>query len=93
MKKFRVIITRTDEYDISIDPTIWNDEELKNWSSVFYPTENLEELASHLSRAIMLEGSESELEGFGYIKRTGYLNPNKNLCPGIEVDIRGEDDY
>lgn len=94
MKKFKVKVIRTDEYDITIDPNIWSEKELKNWSSVFYPTEDLSELAKHLACAMMIEGSGEFLEGFGHIKRVGCENITKKTCPGIEVDIIEENnDY
>lgn len=70
MQKFKVTITRIDEYEISIDETVWTPEELKNWSKSFYPTENTKELAKHVAGAIFHSGSgDGFMEGFAIVKQ------------------------
>lgn len=67
--KFKVTVTRIDEYEIEIDETVWTPSELKDWAKTFFPTESLAEFAKHLAGAVMSNGSANGfMEGFGYVK-------------------------
>lgn len=67
--KFKVTVTRTDEYVIEVDETIWTPEEIKGWAKTFYPADDPEDIAKHLAGTIMYEGSGNGfMEGFGYVK-------------------------
>ena len=68
MKKYKIEVTRTDEYIITVDEKIWNEQELKNWSSVFTEAEDTEELACTLALATAMQGSLEFIEGFGRVK-------------------------
>jgi hypothetical protein len=69
MARFNITLTRIDEYDVHVDETIWTPEAITKWASSFYPTSNAEELAKHLTQAVMNDGSASGfMEGFGYVK-------------------------
>lgn len=76
MKKINVQAKRNDEYIIEIDEKIFNDEALKEWSSVFHEVESIEEFAEALAFQILRFGSGEFYEGFGIIKT---INPNGHL--------------
>lgn len=69
MTRFNITLTRTDEYEVHVDETIWTPEEITKWASSFYPTSDAGELAKHLTQAVMNDGSgNGYMEGFGYVK-------------------------
>jgi len=100
MKTFNLEVRRTDEYQIKIDENVWTEDKLKDWSSIFFKVEDTDELAEIIAKAIMREGSDSFIEGFGYFKIVDengktvsrYIDESK-YCPGIEIHIIEEDDY
>ena len=75
MKKFKVTVIRTSEYEIEIDEKLWNAEEQKKWEKVFYelPYYNDENpdieaaagFAEALARESCHQGIHSFIEGFG----------------------------
>lgn len=70
MDKFKIVVTRNDEYEISIDPSVWSQDELKSWSNVFHDVETREELARSLGQTMARLGSDyGFFEGFGYVKQ------------------------
>lgn len=107
MKKYNVEAIRTDQYIVEIDETVWTDEALESWSSVFFDIENTQELAEHISFSLMRFGYERFIEGFGYLQtqnEDGYQysqfeRDNKGnmvtvteFAAGIKVTIISEDD-
>src|ERR1044072_6890973 len=79
MAKFNITLTRIDEYEVHVDETIWTPDKITEWASYFYPTSDAEELAKHLSLAVMNEGSASGfMEGFGFVKT---YNPDGSVKP------------
>lgn len=106
IKSIKTEVTRVDSFEIKIDETIWNDEALKEWSNVFFPVENLEDLAKHLAQMVARLGTGEFYEGFGRIKtsfknleKTQWVTNEKNewvvfreYQKGIEIVILSEDD-
>lgn len=74
IRKFKCIVRREDEYIIEIDDEIINDEFNKEFSKHFYPFDELEDHAEHLSQIqARFDNSDGFIEGYGYIKRDGEL--------------------
>jgi len=98
MKKFAVTATRTDNYIVQIDPTVWTETELQSWARYFYPVDNLDDLAEHIASSIMNGQPGDAFDGFGYIETfnaTGKrydAHKNRNYCAGIKVFINSHSD-
>lgn len=108
MKKFKIEVIRTDEFEVEIDETVWDKEALKDWSSVFWTVESAEELAHSVAEAVSRNGSQSNfIEGFGNIKtlyrdgaeKTKYRKDengewvkDNDYANGITIRIISEDD-
>ena len=97
MQKFRVELTRTDEFEIEIDEEIFNEKELKNWSDVFHTVDNLQEFVVYLVELMARFGLENFHEGFGKLHRVNsagksldYLDEGEYI-KGILVKIISED--
>lgn len=96
MKKIKVKATRIDEYEISIDPEVWDDQALADWSSVFHKIETVEELAESLAFAVLRFGSGSFMEGFGHVRtlmRSGYDVDQYKRGKDGEILKLAEEDY
>ncbi|GAB3177538.1 hypothetical protein [Telluribacter humicola] len=69
MKTFNVSVIRTDEYEIIIDETVWDEKALSDWSKSFWKADSVKDIAESLAYAIMRGGSgQGFIEGFGYVK-------------------------
>lgn len=68
MAKFKITVTKTSEYEIDVDESIWTPHEIQDWAKTFYPTEDAKEFAEHLASAVSNE--TGFMEGFGVVKRT-----------------------
>ncbi|MDR6195939.1 hypothetical protein [Siphonobacter sp. SORGH_AS_0500] len=74
MKRYKVEVTRVDEYVIEIDETIINQEWISEFEKFFWDVNDLKDLASHLAIVQATEGKNSGMiEGFGHITRDGEL--------------------
>lgn len=72
IKKYKVEVIRTDEYEIEIDDSIWTDEQIEQWSLMFYKTNDdsrQEDFVKHLAEAITTNGLRYGMEGFGFVKQ------------------------
>lgn len=65
MRKFKCTVTKTYDYEIEIDESQWDDEALKNWSSVFEDVEDLQELVEVLTCRMDGYYPGQFIEGFG----------------------------
>jgi hypothetical protein len=78
MKKFKVIATRVDEYEIKIDKCIYGDPE-SEWKQAYIryfnsEAHDLEDVVKDLSFMQLRFGSTGGMtEGFGYVCRNGEL--------------------
>lgn len=68
MSKFKVTVTRVDEYEIEIDESIWDEKALKDWASVFFDVKDAAEFAKHFAIAWMRNDDKYFIEGYGYVK-------------------------
>lgn len=93
MKKFKCVVTKTYEYEISMDDKIWSEENINNWASVFYEADNLEDMVRHLARMKVQHEDGEYIEGFGIPYINGdipYLNNAEDfsyISPDINIDI------
>ena len=77
MKKFKVTVTRTVDYEVEIDETLWSAEEREKWQQAFwdlnptdYESENADdeaaaEFAVALAEQSARQGCNEFIEGFG----------------------------
>lgn len=65
MKKFKCTVEKTYTYEIEFDETIWNEQALKDWSSVFTDVDDLSELAIILAKYKTTYEAGEFIEGFG----------------------------
>lgn len=106
--KFKVTVTRTDEYIIELDENIYNEAWLADFSKVFYDF-NIREVAEHLAQFQARFGSVHDfIEGFGYVTRNGKLpfgnadfdangnwlpeDQRRQPAPGLNIVILSEDE-
>lgn len=66
--KFNITVTRTDEYEIEIDETIWDEAALKEWSHVFHSVRNVKQVAEDFAIAFMRNENSYFIEGYGYVR-------------------------
>lgn len=94
MKKFKCIVTRTDEYEIEFDETKINEKWMKDFRESMYPYKTLKEHAENLAQLRARFGSDF-YEGYGYVKENGekplFLKDSR-LEEGININVISEDD-
>lgn len=96
MRKFKVIVTRTDEYNIEIDESIWTPEEIKDWGKTFWGGETLKDVVAPLAIAWMNQGASNFKEGFGYVKQVDSVGTEESFLyrsEDGEVGIIPEEKY
>lgn len=100
MRTFKCTVTRETTMDITIDDSVWTDEEIEEWSKHFQDANDLEELVERIA-AMKVNHEDGEfLEGFGIPlidgkKPYSYLKDNEidesiNICnqeESIDVDV------
>ena len=100
MKTFKCIVTRETTMDITIDDSVWTDDEIEEWSKHFQDADDLEELVERLvAMKVRYEDGEF-MEGFGIPlidgeKPCSYLKDDQiedsiNICnqeESIDVDV------
>ena len=101
MKTFDCVITKEMTMKISIDESVWTDEEIEEWNKYFQDADSLEELVARL--AVMKTKYEDGefLEGFGVPLINGkkpysYINDSDvnesiniyNQTESFDVDIK-----
>lgn len=97
MKKFKVQVTRIDEYEIEIDENIINDKWIKNFESYMWDVDEDEphrELAEHIAQMRARFGSHQFMEGFGLMNVEGeYFTPKEkeSLAEGFKLKVISED--
>lgn len=65
MRTFKCTVTREATMDITIDDSVWTDDEIEEWSKHFQDADGLEELVGRLA-AMKVNHEDGEfLEGFG----------------------------
>ena len=74
MRKFTVVVTRTDEYEIEVDDTIYNDAWRADFKKSFWPVSGPRDVACNLAGHQARHGSgDSFIEGYGEVTRDGKL--------------------
>ncbi len=98
MKKFNVVVTRTDEYEKEVDENVWNEKELADWSKTFHHVSDQWDVAQDLAERVIRQGHSEFIEGYGHIaafrKKDGYEyhSYTKSKCPGIKLTVISEDE-
>jgi len=73
MKKFKCVVTRTNEYIIELDENVLTEEYMKEFREVFYNFHDLEDHARHIAQFNARFDEESFIEGYGHVLRDGKL--------------------
>lgn len=99
MKKYKVKVTREDEYEIEFDEKFFNREFLDHFKEYFYDFDDLEEHAEHIAQFRARFG-EQHIEGYGLPMVNGKLPFIAKICEdelksvnhGLNINIIREDD-
>lgn len=70
MRKFKVTVTRTVEYEVEVDETVYTDEARKEWERTFWTLEqedNAEAFACALAEQSVRLGVNDFIEGFARV--------------------------
>lgn len=70
IRKFKCIVTRTDEYEIEFDNDVINEEYMEDYRKNFYEFDTLEDHAEHLAQHMSRIG-EGFIEGYGALQVNG----------------------
>lgn len=74
MKKFKCTVTRTDEYEIEFDESIYDEEWMEAFRAYMFDFHNLSQHAQYIAQHQARLGSARDfIEGYGYVKRDGDL--------------------
>jgi len=101
IRKFKVEVTRTDEYIIEIDDQVYDDTWAEEFGDVFHSIDGIEDIAKDLAYHQIRLGSDYRfIEGYGDVNRNGKLpyeigdekNPPKPAS-GLNIQIEYEEDY
>lgn len=65
MRTFKCTVTRETTMDITIDDSVWTDDEIEEWSKHFQDADDLEELVERLAVMKVNHEDGDFLEGFG----------------------------
>lgn len=90
-RNFLVSVTRTSEYEVQVDDTLWTDEALEAWSDAFSKVEDVGDIAVFVATEIAHRGlDEACLEGVGFVERgvnteTGFVARDLTLFNGLPV--------
>jgi hypothetical protein len=82
IKKYKIEVTRVDEYEIEIDDAIYTDEVIEQWSEGFYETNEdtrQEDFVKHLANGLTSGGIKEAMEGFGFVKQKFHKMPADEL--------------
>ena len=97
MKKFKCEVTKSYNYEIEIDESVWTGEELKNWSKVFQDVDDLQDIAEILAKMKTNYESGEFIEGFGIPKINGEIpfvwNDPEGKTVSKEININILDEY
>ncbi|MBS1684741.1 MAG: hypothetical protein JSS76_08305 [Bacteroidetes bacterium] len=67
MPKFRVEVTRRDEFIVEIDPSVYTDQQIKEFRESFYPAKDYHDIAKYVGVACSQDRLNDFHEGFGRI--------------------------
>ena len=99
MRKFKVTVTRTVDYEVEVDETVYTDEARKGWEETFWrldPDDNSEAFACALAEQSVRLGVNEYIEGFGCVVQDKDQAEIYKKCRGDINDnmfIREVDDY
>lgn len=94
MRKYKVTVTRTDEYIVEIDETIYNEEWRADFERYFHPLdEGLESIAEDIA-VFRARFGERFQEGYGRITEDSTVYPSlkDEYAEGLNIIVQSEDD-
>jgi hypothetical protein len=96
--KYKVEVTRVDEYEIEIDDSIWTDDRIAQWSESFFETDEdsrQEDFVKRLAESLTHQGIKEDIEGFGYVKQKYHSMEEGDLLSQYGSGLKpiGEDQY
>ena len=89
MPKYKVKVTRTDEYEIEIDASVWTKEAIEAWGNTFSGGNSLGHVVCALGKAWMRQDSGFHKEGFGYVRELDSNGIKQNIPFKDEVGNYG----
>ena len=95
IKKFKVEVTRTDEYIVEIDEDIYNKKWREEFQQYFWPLDSTEAIAKDLAVKQMISG-QGFWEGYGYVKQDGKMwfpLHARKAVEGLNIQVISRDDY
>jgi len=94
MKRFKVTVTKTDEYEVEIDENIINDEFMAEFKKNFFDIDTLQVHAENIAQ-LKSRFDPEFFEGYGPIMIDGkapHHYPKAELN-GININVLSEDEY
>lgn len=95
IRKFRIEVTRTDEYIIEIDDEIYNNDWIADFEQTMYPLDDgIESIAKDIAQFRARVGKRFQ-EGYGCISENGCMTSSLNqedYAEGIDITVESEDD-
>lgn len=79
MAKFKITVTRTDEYEIEVDEKVWTTDVIQTWGDTFWGGEDIEDVAKLLAVQWMKQDGSYFKEGFGFVKELNSSNEIKGV--------------
>ncbi len=95
MKKFKVTVERTNEYEIEFDEDIINQEFMDSYKEFFSDINTLEEHAENIA-VFRARFGERFIEGYGNPMVNGrlpWMVEEKDAQKGINIKVISEDDF
>lgn len=97
MKKFRVTVTREDEYEIEFDEEVYNKEFIEDFKEYFYDFDSLKEHAEHIAQH-RARFQQEFIEGYGIPLINGkepyvLIQYENSILHGLNINIISEDDF
>jgi len=93
MKKFKCVVTRTDEYEIEIDDKVLDEKWMKAFKEVMFNFDTYEEHAEQIAQMRARFG-EHFIEGYGNTLVNGekpWYTDEENVNKSININIISED--
>ena len=99
MRKFKVVVTTTKEFEIELDDAKITEEELDGFESAFYPLDEeddrIKSMAGDYCR-LRTKYGQGFIEGYGYVLEKGRIPFSAKIAneePNDAINIVDYDDY
>ncbi|WP_195972991.1 hypothetical protein [Clostridium thermobutyricum] len=89
MRKFRVTVTRTDEFEISIDENRIDENLITDFEGCMFNLgkDKIRKLAEHIC-SNSVDNYNLFIEGIGYVKIDGVIRSDMGMTKGINVESK-----